>query len=411
MLNEKRREVFVDFLTDVAIELKTQATKTFLLTVAVALSIGALIASVGVTKNAAHAIDADLAASTGRQILMQLTDDTALGKSGTQTNHENPRGNPIEEEYPPDTVPRLQELSAVEDVGMMLPVSQVREVSVERPVTKTIRNNQSVRAVTAGYFAADEVVTTGAVSLMDSKLPVAILGQSAAQTFGVPLTNDLTGVSVRVEGRQFAVVGFVKGVGAWSGDVFIPYTVGLGLTGNDRQAEVLLRAKIGAGSQVAKVARLALRPEAPQTLAVSQVVSAGASRGTVANVMGQQTAWVGGFLLILTMLLITNSMVVSVTSRTTEIGIRRALGASRSTVAVTFLLEGALVGFLGGLAGSVLSAMVVVVVSAFNSWSAFLSAMWLMAGPILGTVVGLLASVYPAVRAAKIRPAIAVRAD
>ena len=111
------------------------------------------------------------------------------------------------------------------------------------------------------------------------------------------------------------------------------------------------------------------------------------------------------------MFLITNSMVVSVTSRTTEIGIRRALGASRSAIAITFLVEGALVGFLGGLAGSVLSALVVLVVSAFSGWSAFLSAVWLAGGPLLGTVVGVLASVYPAARAARVQPAIAVRSN
>lgn len=127
--------------------------------------------------------------------------------------------------------------------------------------------------------------------------------------------------------------------------------------------------------------------------------------------LGQQAAWIGGFLLILTMLLITNSMVVSVTSRTTEIGIRRALGASRSAIAITFLVEGALVGFLGGLAGSVLSALVVLAVSAFSGWSAFLSAVWLAGGPLLGTAVGVLASVYPAVRAARVQPAIAVRSN
>lgn len=411
MRSETRRDIALDFLADVAIELKTQATRTILLTSAVALSIGALLASMGITNNAAHAIDADLAASTGRQVVVRLAEDTAPGESGAPSNTRKSGGETIQREYPSDTVERLQALSAVQHVGVMLPVSQVHGVTVARPATKTTRDNQSVRAVTSDYFAAGAARATGAVSLMDSELPVAILGEAAAKTFGVPFTADLTGVSMLIDGRQFAVVGFVKGDGMWANDVFIPYTVGRGIAGNDRQAEVLLHSKVGAGSQVAKVARLALRPEAPQTLAASQVISAGASRGKVANVLGQQAAWIGGFLLILTMLLITNSMVVSVTSRTTEIGIRRALGASRSAIAITFLVEGALVGFLGGLAGSVLSALVVLAVSAFSGWSAFLSAVWLAGGPLLGTAVGVLASVYPAVRAARVQPAIAVRSN
>ena len=94
MRSETRRDIALDFLADVAIELKTQAMRTILLTSAVALSIGALLASMGITNNAAHAIDADLAASTGRQVVVRLAEDTAPEESGAPSKtRKSRRGN------------------------------------------------------------------------------------------------------------------------------------------------------------------------------------------------------------------------------------------------------------------------------------------------------------------------------
>ena len=96
-------------------------------------------------------------------------------------------------------------------------------------------------------------------------------------------------------------------------------------------------------------------PGTPEKLDVSQVVLHEDIRQSVSGQLTRQAAWIGGFLLVLTVLLIANSMIVSVTARTTEIGIRRALGASRSAVAGVFWFEGGLVGALGGLAGAGIS--------------------------------------------------------
>ena len=159
------------------------------------------------------------------------------------------------------------------------------------------------------------------------------------------------------------------------------------------------------------MARVAILPSSPEKLTVSQVVAHGEMRDTVSDQLTKQATWIGGFLLILTILLITNSMIVSVTARTTEIGVRRALGASRSSVAGVFWVEGALIGALGGLAGAAVAFIAVDVVAILNQWTAHLNPVWIAIGPGLGMMVGILASAYPALRAAAIQPAIAVRSD
>lgn len=104
-------------------------------------------------------------------------------------------------------------------------------------------------------------------------------------------------------------------------------------------------------------------------------------------------------------------MIVSVTARTTEIGVRRALGSSRGRVAAVFWVEGAVTGALGGLVGSAVAAVIIVGVSAISGWTAVLNIGWILLGPLLGAAVGIVASAYPAARASLIHPAIAVRSN
>lgn len=149
----------------------------------------------------------------------------------------------------------------------------------------------------------------------------------------------------------------------------------------------LVHTALGAGNQISRVARVAILPATPEKLAASQVVVHEDIRKNVSSQLTRQAAWIGGFLIVLTVLLITNSMVVSVTARTTEIGVRRALGSSRSSVASVFWFEGALIGALGGFAGATLSAITVTAVAIINGWTAYLDPTWIAMGPILGLTV------------------------
>lgn len=409
-----RTETLADYFNDVSIELKAQVSRTVLLLSAVALSIGALVASLGIAANAAHQIDADLAAATNRTIKVEFSEAVSLRLDAEDRNRELPAEgeNPIVQHFPADTVSRIATLDTVQHVGMSLEMSGAgSDPLVTRPATGFRSDNTPVRAVTSGYLAASEVKTTGSVSLLDSNLPVVFLGSEIAANLGIPHTADLTGLSVELNHVQFSVAGFLHTDTSLTREIIVPYQVGLRWARTDAQATIMVHTKIGAGTPVARVLRHVVLPAAPDSLVTSLVVSAQSERDTVSVQMSRQMVWIGLFLIMLTMLLIANSMVVSVTSRTTEIGIRRALGSSRAAVATVFLVEGLLLGFLGGLAGSALSAVVVVGVSFMSGWSAFLNLWWIAAGPIIGLSVGLVASAYPAWRAARVQPAIAVRSN
>jgi putative ABC transport system permease protein len=95
--------------------------------------------------------------------------------------------------------------------------------------------------------------------------------------------------------------------------------------------------------------------------------------------------------------------------RVGEIGLRRALGATKRDIARQFIVESAVIGLLGGLIGSALGVLAVVVVSLLQGWTPILDPFVAVGAALLGIVVGLAAGAYPAVRASNIEPITALR--
>ncbi|MFD0630372.1 ABC transporter permease [Catenulispora yoronensis] len=106
---------------------------------------------------------------------------------------------------------------------------------------------------------------------------------------------------------------------------------------------------------------------------------------------------------------IANTTLVAVLERTGEIGLRRSLGARPRHIAGQFLAESTVLGTLGGLIGTSVGVGLVVGVAVSRDWTAVLQPWAVLPAPLIGSVVGLLAGLYPALRAAWIEPVEALR--
>jgi len=106
---------------------------------------------------------------------------------------------------------------------------------------------------------------------------------------------------------------------------------------------------------------------------------------------------------------IANVTLVTVLERTAEIGLRRALGAGRRHIAAQFLIESMIVGALGGIVGAAGGILGVVAISVARDWTPVLDGRAAAAAPLAGALVGLLAGLYPAGRAAAMQPVDALR--
>src|SRR5206468_1142666 len=106
---------------------------------------------------------------------------------------------------------------------------------------------------------------------------------------------------------------------------------------------------------------------------------------------------------------IANTTLVAVLERTGEIGVRRAVGARPRHIAAQFLAESTALGTLGGLIGTCIGVGTVVIFAAAKDWTAVLNPAYTLPAPLIGSVVGLLAGAYPALRAARTSPLAALR--
>jgi ABC-type antimicrobial peptide transport system permease subunit len=132
-------------------------------------------------------------------------------------------------------------------------------------------------------------------------------------------------------------------------------------------------------------------------------------REGVQNDLNSLFLLLGGVSLLVGATGIANVTLVSVLERVGEIGLRRSLGAARRHIAGQFLLESTALGLIGGILGAALGTLIVVGVAASRTWTPVLEAAVPLAAPLLGGVVGLLAGLYPAIRAASLEPVEALR--
>jgi putative ABC transport system permease protein len=106
---------------------------------------------------------------------------------------------------------------------------------------------------------------------------------------------------------------------------------------------------------------------------------------------------------------IMNIMLVSVTERTREIGIRKALGATKGNILLQFLIEAVVLCLLGGFVGAVVGSGGAAAMSAFAQWNTQISASSILMAFVFSAVVGVVFGVWPARRAASLDPIVALR--
>ena len=106
---------------------------------------------------------------------------------------------------------------------------------------------------------------------------------------------------------------------------------------------------------------------------------------------------------------IMNIMLVSVTERTREIGLRKAIGASNKDIMVQFLIEAVLMSFIGGVAGILLGIGISVLITVFSGWAGIISFFHIFLATTFSLIVGIVFGIWPAQKASQLDPIEALR--
>jgi putative ABC transport system permease protein len=327
----------------------------------------------------------------------------------------------------------LQDSAALKDEFLAPSVAAVAPV-IQRTLTVTYGGEQAsiqVSGVTPDYFTVRNYALTEGAAITDenqlAQASVALLGpQAADKLFG--RHEGVTGETIRIEGQPFRVTGVLesKGGGAFGSQdnvVLIPFaTAQARLIRRSRgQVDVIFVQAVNADAvnQASQEVADILRTRHRNLLGADDftVFTQQDFLSTAQTITGVLTIFLGGVAgisLLVGGIGIMNIMLVSVTERTREIGLRKALGARKRDILIQFLTESALLSLFGGLIGIGLGwliAFIVGQVAAANNtpFSPTVGADAILLATLFSTAVGLFFGIYPANRAANLEPVEALR--
>lgn len=240
--------------------------------------------------------------------------------------------------------------------------------------------------------------------------PVAVMGQVAARNLGLAAPYGLQ--SVTIDGRRLTVLG-VFGASPRLPQlierVLVPSTWAQREQITTHVDQVVVRTRVGAAETIAQHAAALANPYQPETVLVSAPPTIERLRQQVSSQVDLLVALMAAGAVLVGSLGIAHATFVSVLRRQGEFALRQALGSTSADLALLVLHEGALLGLVAGAVGAIIGTLVVVAVAAFRDWTPLLDPRWVIAAAGLATALGSANSFYPALRAARVEPAVGLR--
>jgi len=275
---------------------------------------------------------------------------------------------------------------------------------------------KNVEVATGRFFNQDE---------LDGSQKVCVIGQTVVQNLTGSPTTNMIGTTIAINRQNFQVLGELvpRGATSWGQDqddvILVPITTAMRRMFNRQNInEILVRCTTPdmmplAQEQIAAFLRNRhhIPPPYPDNddFRIRSQTDLLETQQSVTGTMTMLLSLVAVISLVVGGIGIMNIMLVSVTERTREIGIRKAIGATPSDILMQFLIEAAIISLLGGLLGIVLGVGGSFAISTFAHWNTVVNWTAIVAAVVVSAGVGLFFGIYPASKAAALHPIVALR--
>jgi putative ABC transport system permease protein len=371
--------------------LRTRPLRAFLSALGIAIGIAAMVAVVGISASSQAQLDRQLAA-LGTNLLTVEPGNDVFGGNAT---------------LPDESVAMIGRIGPVRQVAAAGKLPQTYVYRSDRiPVART--GGLSVRAAQLGLAATVGAKMASGVwfNAATERYPAVVLGSTTAQQLGIVAAGP--DIQVWLGGRWFTVVGVLEPVPlapeldtaalvGWPAAQAYLHFDGHPTTVYTRTADDQVDAVRGVLAATAN-------PKSPGEVRVSRPSDALAARQATNSAFTGLLLGLGAVALLVGGVGVANTMIISVLERRAEIGMRRSLGATRGHVRLQFLAESLLLAGLGALGGVVLGVAATQAYAATRSWPAVVPAWASLGGAAATLLIGVLAGLYPAIRAARLAP-------
>lgn len=378
--------------------LGARPTRVVLSALGIAIGIAAMVAVVGISTSSRAELNRLLNA-LGTNLLSAEPGTSLFGDEAT---------------LPDESVAMLNRIAAVEEVTAIGHIAGA----------KVYRNDKIPGAESGGiavYSARLNLLETvgGTVASgtwlneATAQYPAVVLGAKAAERLGIGTVH--VGMQVWLGGQWFTVIGVLDPiplVPSLDLAALIGWQAGERYLDSDGEITTLyVRANPGAVEAVRSILARTANPAAPNEVNVSRPSDALAAEAAAESTFTGLLVGLGAVALLVGGIGVANTMVISVLERRAEIGLRRSQGATRGHIRIQFLGEAFLLSFLGGGVGIVLGYCVTAVYATIQGWPTVVP-LWVIAGGLMATLlIGGVAGLYPAIRAARVAPTEALAAS
>ena len=373
--------------------LRTRKLRTSLSALGIAIGVGAIVAVLGLARSSQTGLLAEIS-QLGTNLL-------------TVTNGQSLTGGPAELPLAaPGMIGQLPNVTAVQDTGAVTSADAYRSPYI--PPVNT--NALTVAASSLGLpaVAGTSLAHGSYLNAATAREPVAVLGAAAAQRLG--FDRVWPGMRIWVGGMWFYVEGILNPAvlaPEIDSSVLIGFPAArhyLGFDGHPSQIYVRTQNTPAAVSTVDSLLAAQADPENPGQVSVSQPSDALTAQADAAGAFDTLFLGLGAVALLVGAVGVANIMVISVLERRQEIGLRRALGATKGQIMIQFLAEAIMLALAGGGGGVILGVISTAIYAHVKGWAVVIPPEAWAGGLAAALLIGALAGLLPAIRAARLSP-------